>query len=63
MSEDKKKLEVVAGDGSTLNISPVYDHISSEKPQMNSKKPKNIVIPKVNKKEENDKEKEDKPNG
>ena len=66
MDEEKKKLEVVAGDGSNLDISPVFEHTSAEKPQMNSEKPKNIVIPKVNsKKDEEDEKKEkkeEKPN-
>ena len=46
MKEDKK-LEVVSGDGSNLDISPVYDHINVEKPMLKSQKPKNIVIPKA----------------
>lgn len=63
MNEDKKKLEVVAGDGSNLDISPVFEHTSAEKPQMNSEKPKNIVIPKVKSKKNQEKEKkEEKPN-
>lgn len=64
MDEDKKKLEVVAGDGSNLDISPVFEHTSAEKPQMNSNKPKNIVIPKVSPKkdEEEEEKKEEKPN-
>ena len=56
--EDKKNLEVVTGDGSNLEISPVYNHISAEKPQKKNNKPKNIVIPKSHKKEENKKEEE-----
>ena len=31
--EEKKKLEVVSGDGSNLNISPVYEHIDAGKPK------------------------------
>lgn len=56
MNKDKKNLEVVTGDGSTLNISPVYDHISAEKPKMNDKKPKNIIIPKIKNKDKKNKE-------
>lgn len=45
MSENKKKdLEIVSGDDSNLNISPVYGHLNTAKPK--SKKPKNIVVPK-----------------
>ena len=43
--EDKKEIEVVSGDGSNLDISPVYEHIKVAKPQNRDKKPKNIVIP------------------
>ncbi len=50
MNEDKKNIEIVNGDGSDLNISPVYDHIKSGKPKCNDEKPKNIVIPKEQKK-------------
>ncbi len=44
--EDKKDLEIVSGDGSTLDISPVYDNIKSAIPKDHDKKPKHIVIPK-----------------
>ena len=33
MSEEKKKIEIVDGDGSNLNISGVYDHLNSGKPK------------------------------
>ena len=56
MNKDKKNLEVVTGDGSTLNISPVYDHISAEKHKMNDKKPKNIIIPKIKNNDKKNKE-------
>lgn len=58
MSEDEKKIEVISGDGSELNISPVYDHISDVRPTTNEKK-KNIVIPCV-KKETKENEKDSK---
>ena len=60
MEERKKDLEVVTGDDSSLDISPVYEHVSAERPQRDSEKPKNIVIPETNRKERN--EKEEKPN-
>lgn len=44
-----KKLEVVSGDGSNLDISPVHEHLTAGKP--NTEKPKNIVVPKENDKE------------
>lgn len=56
MSDDKKKLEIVPGDGKDLDISPVYEHLNTAKPKCNDK-PKNIVIPEV-KKEKDDDEKE-----
>lgn len=49
MSENKKELEIVSGDGSNLDISHVYDHLNTSKPKCNDKKPKNIVIPEVHK--------------
>lgn len=44
---DKKKIEIVSGNGKDLNISPVYEHIEIEKPKKEEKK--DIVIPKVKK--------------
>ena len=44
--KEKKEIEVVDGDGSELNISPVYEDISDLRPKSNDKKPKDIVIPK-----------------
>ena len=60
---DKKELEVISGDGSNLDISPVYDHLNAAKPKGNSQKPKNIVIPhdvKSEKKDDKDDEQSDK---
>ena len=50
--EDKKEIKVVNGDGSNLVISPVYEHIDPAKPKSNDQKPKNIIIPGQNKKDE-----------
>ena len=52
--EDKKQIEVVSGDGSNLNISPVYEHINTAKPKNRDKKPKNIVVPGQKKEEKED---------
>ena len=49
MSENKKNIEIVDGDGSNLDISHVYDHLNSGKPKCDGKKPKNIVIPEEHK--------------
>ena len=51
--EDKKEIEVVSGDGSNLDISPVYEHINAAKPKSKDKSPKNIIIPKENKNSKN----------
>ena len=42
--ENKKEIEVITGDGSNLDISPVYEHIEAGKPK-NDKKPKDVIIP------------------
>ena len=55
--EKKKEIDVVSGDGSEIEISPVYDHIILEKPNKNEKK-ENIVIQKEKKEKEKEKEKE-----
>ena len=49
MSDDKE-IEVVNGNGEELEISQVYEHLEIEKPNMEKKK--DIVVPKVKKKEE-----------
>lgn len=46
--EEKKDIKVVSGDGSNLDISPVYEHLNTGKPTSSDKKPTNIVIPKEN---------------
>ena len=48
MSDDKE-IEVVNGNGEELEISQVYEHLEIEKPNMEKKK--DIVVPKVKKKE------------
>lgn len=45
MSENKKDIQIINGDGSNLEISHVYDHLNSAKPKCNDKKPKNIIVP------------------
>lgn len=65
MEEDnnKKDIEVVEGIGN-LDISQVYENVTSAKPKMQDEKPKNIVIPQVKKNVEkgNIKEVEDEEN-
>lgn len=48
MSEEKKEIKVVTGNGKDLEISPVYNHIKINKPTSREKK-KDVVIPKGNK--------------
>lgn len=48
-NDDKKEIEIVDGDGSNLDISPVYEDINEIRPKTNDEKPKNIVIPKSKK--------------
>ncbi|MCI9064102.1 MAG: hypothetical protein HFJ17_05830 [Clostridia bacterium] len=45
MSEDKKEIEIVTGNGKDLEISPVYDHIKINTPS-NREKKKGVIIPK-----------------
>ena len=61
--DDKKNIEVVSGDGSNLDISPVYEHLNESTPKSSDEKPKNIVIPQEKpKKQEKKEEKENQEN-
>ena len=61
--DDKKNIEVVSGDGSNLDISPVYEHLNESTPKSSDEKPKNIVISQEKpKKEEKKEEKESQEN-
>ena len=60
MSEEPRDIQVVEGDGSELNISPVYDHINNI--QQPRKKREGIVIPEVKKKESIKKEESNEEN-
>ena len=51
-------IEVVIGDESVLNISDVGDYMNDLKPKTSEKKSKNVIIPKIKKKEENKKDSE-----
>jgi len=42
--DEKKKIEIITGDGKDLDISPVYQHLEVEKPKEEKKK-ENIIIP------------------
>ena len=43
--DDKKEIEVINGDGSNLDISPVYDNLDIAKPEDESNTKKNVIIP------------------
>ena len=42
--EEKKDIEVVSGDGTDLNISPVYDNLDIAKPDEDTNTKKNVII-------------------
>ena len=50
---DNKDIEIVNGDGSDIDFSPVYEHLNALKPKTKdeNKKKQEIIIPKVQKKE------------
>lgn len=57
--KENNEYEVISGDGSNLNISPVYEHLHAGKPKCTDEK-KNIVIPKNTKnKDKNNQHEED----
>ena len=58
--DDNKKIEVVNGDGSNLDISPAYDHLNAGSPTPSSKKRKNVVVPKSIKDKDEKKDNENK---
>lgn len=45
-----KEIEIVKGDGSELEFSPVYEHLNVAKPKPKDEKKKKIIIPEVKKK-------------
>ena len=45
-----KDIKIVNGNGSEIEISPVYDHLNSAKPEIKKEK-KEIIIPKEKKKQ------------
>ncbi len=40
-------IEVITGDGKNLNISPVYNHVKVDKPDIKRNKKKDIIVPKT----------------
>ena len=51
---DKKEIEVITGDGTELDFSPVYEHLNAVKPKTKDEeeKKKKIIIPEVKKDKE-----------
>ena len=47
--EQNKDIEVITGDGKNLDISPVYNHVKIDKPDVNREKNKKIIVPKSKK--------------
>lgn len=45
MEKETKKIEIVSGDGTNLQISPVYEHLKLAKPNTKSTN-KDVIIPK-----------------
>ena len=53
MSDNNKGIQIITGDGSELNISPVYHHIKNVGQPKKKKNKNEIVVPKEkNKKKE-----------
>ena len=51
---EKKEIEIVSGDGSELEFSPVFEHLNAVKPKTKDEqeKKKKIIIPEVKKNKE-----------
>ena len=51
IKNEKKEIEVVTGDGTELELSPVFDHLNAAKPKPKTEKDKKkkIIIPEVKK--------------
>lgn len=50
MDDAPKQIQVVNGNGKDLDISPVYKHLSIQKPKTKDERKKEIIIPKEKKK-------------
>lgn len=48
--DNDKEIEIVNGDGSNLEISDVYDHLKTDRPNHSEKKPEHVVVPEEHKK-------------
>ncbi|MBQ3145425.1 MAG: hypothetical protein IJB90_02460 [Clostridia bacterium] len=54
IENQKKEIEIVSGDGSELEFSPVFEHLNAVKPKTKTEqeKKKKIIIPEVKKNKE-----------
>jgi len=54
IENDKKEIEIVSGDGSELEFSPVFEHLNALRPKTKEEqeKKKKIIIPEVKKNKE-----------
>lgn len=52
IENEKKEIEIVNGNGTELEFSPVYEHLNSVKPKTKDEKKKKIIIPEVKEKKE-----------
>lgn len=52
IENEKKEIEVITGDGTGLDVSPVFEHLNAVKPKTKdeSEKKKKIIIPNIKKK-------------
>ena len=60
--DDKKNIEVVSGDGSNLDISPVYEHLNESTPKSSDEKPKKEEKKEEKENQENNEDAEKKEN-
>lgn len=50
MENTPKEIQIINGDGKDLDISPVYKHLSIQKPKAKEDQKKKIIIPAEKKK-------------
>lgn len=50
IEENNKEIEIVSGDGSECEFSPVYRHLNTMKPKTKDDKNKKVIIPEIKKK-------------
>jgi hypothetical protein len=53
-NENRKKIEIIQGDVSELELSPVYHHLNVAKAKPKDEKKRNIIIPEIKKDKKED---------